>query len=429
MVIPGIADDIILRDDLAMMATVETAGASVTPQLPFVLILRSDDVISPSYDGDDRINDCQATSPRSATPRAAARARRRRAAAVARQHAVALCTAARALGDSMADVAATLDIVPRTLSSWCHRVALDGQAVPVPGRPPRLATTQQREDVMSFLTCHGPGLTLATLQAEYAEVTRAELGRLLRAYRREWRRTHAEERCELTWLRPGSVWAMDFSHPPHLIDGCFRAILNVRDLASHQQLLWLAVEHEDAATVREALLSLFPIAGAPLVLKCDNGPAFRAAATKELLDAYSIFGLDSPPYCPSHNGACERSNRTLKGLTEHVAELAGRSGFWTSDDLVEARWRANRLRRPWGASEPTPEERWEKHPAILLDERDRMRQDLKSGIAAVREQRGIDDTAALPHYTQTEIERIVAQPVLETLGLLHVRRRVIAPAI
>jgi hypothetical protein len=119
----------------------------------------------------------------------------------------------------------------------------------------------------------------------------------------------------------------------------------------------------------------------------------------------------------------------LKGLTEHVAELAGRSGFWTSDDLVEARWRANRLRRPWGASEPTPEERWEKHPAILLDERDRMRQDLKSGIAAVREQRGIDDTAALPHYTQTEIERIVAQPVLETLGLLHVRRRVIAPAI
>ena len=35
--------------------------------------------------------------------------------------------------------------------------------------------------------------------------------------------------------------------------------------------------------------------------------------------------------------------------------------------------------------------------------------------------------APLPHYTQTEIEHIVAQPVLEQLGLLHVTRRRITP--
>jgi hypothetical protein len=49
--------------------------------------------------------------------------------------------------------------------------------------------------------------------------------------------------------------------------------------------------------------------------------------------------------------------------------------------------------------------------------------------ATVLEQRSIDPAAALPHYTQTEIERIAAQPVLERLGLLQVTRRRIAPVI
>ncbi len=69
---------------------------------------------------------------------------------------------------------------------------------------------------------------------------------------------------------------MDFTHPLYLIDGVLPAILNVRDLASRQQLLWLAVAREDAATVVEALADLFEEHGAPLVMKCDNGPAFRA---------------------------------------------------------------------------------------------------------------------------------------------------------
>ena len=130
---------------------------------------------------------------------------------------------------------------------------------------------------------------------------------------------------------------MDFSHPPHLIDGCFRAILNVLDLASHQQLLWLAVDREDATTVTGALADLFEEHGAPLVLKCDNGPAYRAGVTKGFLGACSVFPLYSPPYCPRYNGGCERANRTLKELTEHLAESAGRAGFWTSDDLLDAR--------------------------------------------------------------------------------------------
>jgi hypothetical protein len=58
-----------------------------------------------------------------------------------------------------------------------------------------------------------------------------------------------------------------------------------------------------------------------------------------------------------------------------------------------------------------------------------MWQHLRRGIKAALDQRRFDRTAVLPHYSQTEIERIVAQPVLGALGLLHVTRRLIAPVI
>jgi hypothetical protein len=109
------------------------------------------------------------------------------------------------------------------------------------------------------------------------------------------------------------------------------------------------------------------------------------------------------------------------------SDQAGRPGFWTSDDLLAARLRANRLSRPWGALGPTPEESWTTRSVLSLDEREFMWQHLKCGIAAVLDQREIDPTAALPHYTETEIERVAAQRVLEELGLLHVTRRRIAP--
>ena len=124
---------------------------------------------------------------------------------------------------------------------------------------------------------------------------------------------------ELHWLRPGSVWAIDFAHPPHRIDNCFPAIASVRDLASRQQLLWLPVSNETADTTIDALLDLFDEHGAPLVLKCDNGPAFVAQATKEFLRDRSVVTLYSPPYAPWYNGAIERE-LDLEALLPHYLE-------------------------------------------------------------------------------------------------------------
>jgi transposase InsO family protein len=117
---------------------------------------------------------------------------------------------------------------------------------------------------------------------------------------------------------------MDFTHPPRLIDGVFSAILNVVDLGSRQQLCWLPVLHEDLAVVQDVLRDLFEEHGAPLIIKSDNGPAFRAEAIKKVLSDWRVFPLFSPPYCASYNGVCERANQTMKLMTADVAECAGR---------------------------------------------------------------------------------------------------------
>jgi Integrase core domain len=344
-----------------------------------------------------------------------------------RKRSVAFCRYARGRGWSPEETADVLGLSLRTLWHWGHGWQTDRLAPHPRGRPPRIAPVERQAEVTGFLELHGPSISLASLEAEHPDVARAELAGLRAEYRAEWHQEHAQERCRLEWLCPGSVWAMDFTHPPYLIDGVFPAILNVRDLASRHQLLWLAVAHEDAATVREALADLFAEHGRPLVMKCDNGPAFRAQLTKRFLLGREIFTLYSPPYCAQYNGGCERANRTLKELTAHVADQAGRRDFWKSDDLIVARLRANRLARPWGPTGPTPEETWAARDVLSLDKRKNMWQHLRSEIATVLDQRLIDPTAALSHYPQAEIERIAAQPVLEQLGLLHVTRRRITP--
>jgi transposase InsO family protein len=158
---------------------------------------------------------------------------------------------------------------------------------------------------------------------------------------------------------------MDFTHPPRLIDGIFPAILNVVDLGSRQQFCWLPVMREDAQTEHGVLLDLFEQHNAPLVIKSDNGPAFRAESTKAMLADREVFPLFSPPYCASYNGVCERANRTMKLATAHVAERAGRHHWWRFEDLEVARQMANEVSRGWGASGPSPQEKWaaRNHPS------------------------------------------------------------------
>jgi transposase InsO family protein len=330
---------------------------------------------------------------------------------------------------STEDAAAVMSLPRRTLSCWCRAWELDGLAARPRGRPPLEAPLGQCCAVREFLDNRGPIVGLPSLQCHYGQVPRVVLGEILGSFRDHWRREHRRAIYELEWNRSGAIWAMDFTHPPRLIDGVFPAILNVVDLASRQQLCWVPVKHEDAATLEDALGDLLQEHGAPLVIKSDNGPAFRAEASKEMLSHWRVFPLFSPPYRASYNGVCERANRTMKLITRHVAERAGRGGWWHSQDLEEARLIANQTRRLWGASGPNPNQKWDARNRPSLDERQNMWQEIERHRAQLREASEIGPQAILSHYAQAEIDRDAASPVLAELGYYHVRRRRYTPAI
>src|SRR5262249_13494872 len=192
----------------------------------------------------------------------------------------------------------------------------------------------------------------------FPDLPRAELADLLRRYRRVWVRRHAQALHVLHWPRPGTVWAIDYAEPPQPLEEGYTDLLAVRDLASGLQLLWLPVAEATAAATSAALLALFTLYGAPLVLKLDNGAPFVAQATRELLAQWQVLALYSPPGRPQYNGAIEAGIGALKARTHYQAVRQGRPGEWTLADAEAARLEADALARPWGAHGPTPAERW-----------------------------------------------------------------------
>jgi transposase InsO family protein len=210
---------------------------------------------------------------------------------------------------------------------------------------------------------------LAVLQGHFPCLPRAELQDLLRRYRRVWVARHHQVLPVLHWQQPGTVWAIDYAEPPQPLEEGFTDLLAVRDLASGLQLLWLPVAEPTAATTVTALEMLFALYGAPMVLKLDNGAPFVAAVTQELLAAWQVVALYSPPGLPAYNGAIEAGIGALKVRTHYQAARQGRPGEWTCADAEAARQQANQLGRPWGAQGPTPAQRWAQRQPLTAAER------------------------------------------------------------
>jgi transposase InsO family protein len=265
--------------------------------------------------------------------------------------------------------AAWLGLSVRTLREWEHAAATAGLALAVRGRPVLRSGRAERTAVLELLESVGPGVGLPLLQGQFLEMSRTELADLLRRYRRVWRRRHGQALHVLHWSQPGTVWAMDYAVPPLPLEEGFPALLAVRDLASGQQLLWLPVAEATAAATVDALLWLFTIYGAPLVLKMDNGSPFVAQATQALLALWQVIPLYSPPRRPQYNGAIEAGIGALKARTHYQAARHGRPGVWTVADTEAAREEANTLGRPWGAHGPTPAERWAQRCPVPAPER------------------------------------------------------------
>lgn len=326
------------------------------------------------------------------------------------------------LGLSLPETADQLHLSPRTLRHWLDRFRIAMPAIHLLGRPTLRSSLEDRTAVLDVLKELGPATSVATLRDCFPWMPRAELDDLVKRYRRVWQKRYHAAPHTLHWQRIGAVWAIDFSEAPCLIDGIHPYLLAVRDLASHQQLLWLPVLDPTAETVIESLHMLFTIHGAPLVLKADNGSAFIADATQRFLAPFGATLLFSPPHMPRYNGAIEASIGSLKTRTERYATRAGHPGYWTPDDVAAAKTEANATARPQGETGPTPDELWQSRRGITPDER-RLFQDT---VHRRRDELGAKDNVTAKEERGMQRDAI-RRALVEHGILLFSRRRIPLP--
>jgi transposase InsO family protein len=328
-------------------------------------------------------------------------------------------------GLGLEETADRLGIKPRTLRHWDRCLRQPDVAVTVLGRPRAAAALPQQEAVREHLQVNGPGVSVPALRLQFPDLARAELTRLAQDYRQAWRVEHRRELRVLHWQVPGTVWAIDFAKAPAPIDGLYPYLLAVRDLASGKQLLWRPVRAEGAAVVRTELTSLFLAFGAPWLLKSDNGPAFRADATKRFLGTWGVFTLFSPPHTPSYNGAIEAAIGSLKTRTQRLATKAGHPDLWTSGLAEAARQEANTTARPRRLHGATPEEVWDARPRLSAADREAFQTRARRYQAEARAQQGPLAPEEQTHWTEAAVDRVALRRALIAHDLLLFSRRLI----
>jgi transposase InsO family protein len=315
---------------------------------------------------------------------------------------------------SYRQVARRLGIPERTLRAWRH---ICRNAPKLRGRAPSGSPLNRRQQVIQFLhRVSGPAIGLPALRALFPDQQRCILADLLRRYRRVWRRRHQRKGYRLQWHRPGTIWAMDHSEATQLIDGQYEQIFAVRDLASHRQLAWRGVQSTGAAETCDILEELFVRHGPPLVIKSDQGPAFIAELTQQLLRRCRVTPLFSPKGQPQYNGALERANGTHKVYTHQHAVADGHSRYWTTSDLDAARDLANTVTRPWGHQGPCPDEVWQQREPITDQQRDEFARELESQRDVACTELGFADRENLTPIQQDRLERLAISQTLDRLG-------------
>lgn len=354
---------------------------------------------------------------------------RREVERVVRIRATELAARLSGLGYDRARAAACVGVSVSTMSSWRRRWNADRLEPKPRGRPVEQIGPELARRITAMLHLLGPFEGLPVLRSLFPGVPRAELENRLRLYRAEYVRRHHVVVHSLQWKRSGAVWAMDFAEPPSPIDGIYRYVLSVRDLASGKSLLWLPVYRKDGRAAHDALVSLFLRYGVPLVIKEDNDGAFRTEEMQRLLAACRVAFLFSPPYTPEYNGAAEAGIGTLKTYSHHEAALHGRPGEWTCDDVEAARMRANELSRPRGKDGPTPDEIWREHSKVSPHERQLFNERLEQKRKRLLEETKKEKQSELNEIDRAAIERRAVAQALIACGFLLVRRRRISPPI
>jgi hypothetical protein len=199
------------------------------------------------------------------------------------------------------------------------------------------------------------------------------------------------------------------------VEGC--PALCLRDLTTGKVLQAGLAPDMQAGHVVEVLKALFEEHGAPLMLKCDNGSAFRSEAVCALLDAWGVLQLFSPPQCPTYNGSVESSIRWLKVTALDLSLIWGGA---PGEHLPGAAELLNGQQKRDAPA--TPEQRWENRQPITDHQRNRMRRLVAAERLRVRAREGIAPNAQLTHASASAVDRHAIPAALSTLGVLHTQR-------
>jgi transposase InsO family protein len=333
-----------------------------------------------------------------------------------RRHACVCVRAAHRCGLSLTDIAAELGVDAETLRDWglqrVERARIAAPPTPL-GAPPLDCPPVVARRVHQELALYGPGIGPGWLKQSFPDISYRDLYRITKRFRSDLQaslRSCVYRAC--CWTLPGSVWAMDYWEPDHRIDGIYRYVLDVRDLATGYHIDAVACEHADADTTIAVLTRLFQDHGAPLVLKSDNGSHFTADAVRDLLERHEIELMLSPAYLPEYNGACEAGHGSLKARIEALARRDGAPGQWTCNHLEAARLWVNRQA---AAHRPgTAEARWKLRGPLPADVRVRFRH----AVAIAADSRRIEIAEALERGARQHTiaaDAVVRQAIVDVL--------------
>jgi transposase InsO family protein len=333
------------------------------------------------------------------------------------------CSAVRQHGVPVVQVTRCLGVSERTVRHWRREAGASPPACR--GRRPRSALREDRNQVYRFLRERGAATPLVAVQAAFPHLRRADLHEVLRRYCRVQRRKAERHKSRLDWREPGTVWAADFKERREPIEGRYRWILSIKDLASRCQLVWQPLADATEAVVQATYARLFVEHGPPLVMKSDNGGPFRGEAVKQFLLESGVVPLFNPVRRPQYNGGVERANGQLAAFQEALAEFRGRPGLPTCDDAASARRLANESARPYGWRGPTAGELWAERAPIGADQRAAFQATVEAHRAQVRAQWNFAPDESLTHYQAAAVDRRAVRDALVEHDLLriHPRRR------
>ena len=340
-------------------------------------------------------------------------------------HADAVAYADQVVGEGLKRVQAArlLGISDRTLRRWeASAQGKIGFSCPPRGRAVRRSPVESRNRVAWTLVLFGGVLTLREFLRLFDDMPRSELMEIHDRYQRVHHHLQPVWAHTLSWSTPGSVWAMDHAVPPEAVDGAFPNVFALRDLPTGFALRW---EPAVAASTQQVIASLedaFCLWGAPLVIKCDNGPAFISEALEQFLEPWGVKLLLSPVRRPQYNGSAEAGIRWLKRRSEREATRAGRPGAWRHEDMERAVLLSNDLSRRGGLS---PRARWEARTAPTADARTAFLRTVEEERPRVLQELGLEGRGELSVLDERKVERHSIRRALVAHGYLSYRRRLI----